>query len=608
MLVVNGVITQNWINTNKFSIKKLRISSKNIINVEDDSFNGQAFEELEILSLVLMKIEVLQEGTFRGLQMLKELNLQRCTVKQINEKALLHVASSLQTLLVHEMQLEFNPKNLTGSILLPGISTIDFSYNKLGKNLKRESISHVGHNLVQIYLLSSQIEQIGCGTFEKMTSLKQIFLSGNMLSTLEPCVFGETVINNLPIGAIYINQNYWNCDCCLLWLKQLRIQKKIAGNPTCQSNHSLPFEAVEFCNEDFPNCPSKPEESTTTTTTTTTITTTSTQEYEDTTSATSSEESTTITTTITTTSTTTRESENTTLVTDSEESTLGETLTSPEGSSNTINLKCYVNQNDSQTTIFQYNYTYINFDLTSKGDKKFQIKIDSIMNNNDAIIWFEGRSDPNKTFCRTNFKTDSEFDVDDLEQGISYIFCYLHNGRILSPWNCKSKSTPPPFSLRPWIINEDKAFIIGIITFMLLICVFLGAVIVFIAIRKNPSLLRGSKRVVMVKKSDAIVMPAKFKAEEKCAEFKRDVTARTSFRRTTFRRSVSETSIMSGSYVSAAEPTTVQLLNWRLERLRSRNNNEKVIMESVTPPPLAARPGVSNFPDDYDSFSGISMA
>lgn len=575
LLVRNGVITQNWINTNKFTINKLKISSKNIINVEDNSFNGRVFEELESLSLVLMKIEVLQAEIFNGLEMLKELNLQRCIVKQINDKALLHVASSLQTLLVHQMELAWSPKNLTGSIPLPSLSTIDFGYNRMGRILNRESISQVGKKLVQIYLLDSQIEEIGCGTFEKMTALLQIFLSGNMLSKLEPCVFGERLINTLPIGSIYINGNNWDCNCDLTWLKQLKIQKKVNGNPICQSNYSMPFESVQFCNEDCPNCIIPNPEITTMTPTTITTTTTN------------------------------RETEDTS-ATDSEESTLGGPSTSPEESTTTIDIQCHVNQNDSETATIPYNY--VNFDLTNEGDHTIQIKIDSIKSKNDSIIWFEGRSNPDMTSCRTNFNTSSEFSVDNLKHGKSYTFCYLHEGRILSPWSCISRSTPPPLSLQAWIINEDKPFVIGITIFILLICIFLGAIIVFIAIRKNPSLLRGSKRVVMVKKSDAIVMPAKFKAEEKCAEFKRDVTARASFRRTTFRRSVSETSIMSGSYVSAAEPTTVQLLNWRLERLKSRNDNEKIIMESVSPPPLPARPGFSNFPDDYDSFSGMSMA
>lgn len=192
-----------------------------------------------------MKIDTLEEGTFEGLQSIRGLSMNRCEINQINQNALKVVAPNLELLYMTYMKLPFNPKNLTGSVPLPRLTEVYFIYNKI-RSLDAESFSQI-QNPEIVYLHWNQIEQIGCGTFEKMTSLKKLWLDSNLLTTMGSCVFGSTVINGLGQNVMTIGDNNWNCNCELNWLKQLKIDKKIYGIPRCASHSNLPFEEVNFC-------------------------------------------------------------------------------------------------------------------------------------------------------------------------------------------------------------------------------------------------------------------------------------------------------------------------------------------------------------------------
>ncbi|XP_077286300.1 lumican-like [Arctopsyche grandis] len=243
--IENGKLSQNWINTTSFRISRLQIYTANTNSIENKAFVGYAFEKLRDLRLDNMKIDTIEEGTFEGLQSLQLLDVSRLEVNHINENALKLVAPTLEILFVNSMVLPFNPTNLTGTVELPQIHAIVMSGNKMSF-IDSGSFAQIS-NIKFLYLDYSEIENIGCGTFQKMILMKRLRLDRNSLTTLDPCVFGDEIIGNLQTSALNLANNKWNCNCDLDWLKQLKISNKVFDEPRCASHSDLPFEDVNFC-------------------------------------------------------------------------------------------------------------------------------------------------------------------------------------------------------------------------------------------------------------------------------------------------------------------------------------------------------------------------
>ncbi|XP_077286301.1 uncharacterized protein LOC143911324 [Arctopsyche grandis] len=246
--VENGRLSQGWINTTNYRILELHVIDTKIESIENNAFKGFAFEELILLLIQNMKIDTLEEGTFEGLLSLSQLKIFNCEINHINENVLRAVAPNLQTLSLANMILPLNPTNLTGTVPLPKLNHVYMSFNEM-TSLDAGSFSQI-ENVELLYVYLNQIKHVGCGTFEKMKSLTLLWLQRNLLTTLDPCVFGDEAINNLRKDVLTIGKNEWNCNCDLAWLKQLKIENKIQDNPTCASHSNLPFEKVNFCEEE----------------------------------------------------------------------------------------------------------------------------------------------------------------------------------------------------------------------------------------------------------------------------------------------------------------------------------------------------------------------
>ncbi|XP_077296108.1 uncharacterized protein LOC143918213 [Arctopsyche grandis] len=248
LLVENGKLSKNWIETTSFRISELQIIAATIETIESYAFMGFAFEEMKYLTFKEMKIDSLEEGIFVGLPLLLALTINKCEINHINENTLKAVAPHLESLHLTQMVLPINPTILTGTIPLPNLTFFGLTYSNVG-SLNADSFSQI-ENCEILYLHWSQIEHIGCGTFEKMTSIMLMTLDSNRLTTLDSCVFGDEVISGFGKYAISFGDNKWNCSCNLKWLKQLKTENKTRGNPTCASHSDLPFDEVNFCEEE----------------------------------------------------------------------------------------------------------------------------------------------------------------------------------------------------------------------------------------------------------------------------------------------------------------------------------------------------------------------
>lgn len=97
--------------------------------------------------------------------------------------------------------------------------------------------------------------------------------------------------------------------------------------------------------------------------------------------------------------------------------------------------------------------------------------------------------------------------VDSLAPDTVYTFCALYRlPQMFSPFQCKTFVTKQG---HPWLYDEQKAIIITAITMLILLALVVGIIMTYFLIRRIPSLIKGSKRVVMVnnRAKDVMILP-----------------------------------------------------------------------------------------------------
>lgn len=633
------------------------ISGSSLTSISPGVFDEAAFRKLKKLELNGITLTLLQSGTFTGLSQLDSLKIRNSHIDEIDQDVFQPLSLKISILEIEN-----------SDIILP-----QFTGNSDLKNVKLAQLLQVRpmavvtseyfsglEQVTSLYIYSNDIKQIQKNAFLRQTNLQLLHINLNSLSTLSRNVFSSSA--KLP--TIFVADNPWNCTCELKWLQDAIREKQndTKESPKCrfpEEYDSQNIVDVDVC----PNIETTMEPETTISITTditpddTTFSTTVSPSSDIPTSSstvpTDSENSPTITTPETNTSSTTLSSS---VSTDSENSITPETDTNSttQTSIGYVQINCtdptskavversilfsrkprrrllWLRSDANDLVLSQES---LNFSIKDDVSGIVTVTINSSLTPSDKLIWFiagtdyvgEQETSSNSIGCFT--RLGKETSVTDLNPGETYTFCLLEDGeKRVSPLDCRAHVVSVPWHQKAWMSNEHKGVIIGCITAALVICLLVGALLIYLIIRKNPSLLRGSKRVVMVKHraADAIVMPPNFKEVcEKRKDAKRPPKSNSlANKRSTFRRSISETSIIStrsaaASYVSAVEPTPVQLLHWRLERLRGsppggeqRSPTAHLMSpapHSTSSPPLPpVRPPITDFILESDSLSGIS--
>lgn len=100
--------------------------------------------------------------------------------------------------------------------------------------------------------------------------------------------------------------------------------------------------------------------------------------------------------------------------------------------------------------------------------------------------------------------------IKDLQPTTVYTFCVFvtfdPEVEFDTPFQCKSLQTPTPFARQTWIYQEQKVIILTSFLMLLLVSLILGIVMTYLLIRRMPTLMKGSKRVVMVNNRSKDVM------------------------------------------------------------------------------------------------------
>ncbi|PSN45760.1 hypothetical protein C0J52_08058 [Blattella germanica] len=235
-------------------------------------------------------------------------------------------------------------------------------------------------------------------------------------------------------------------------------------------------------------------------------------------------------------------------------------------------LNLIIEENDEENTLI--------IKMEHGGYTLFWMNIDNTKEINCNLTPFKHEPCSSPYFI-AKFKTDPS---------INYTLCALsNNGDPLNPLNCRAYTTLPYEDDRAWLVNGEKILICCIFGGAILICFFAGGILIYIIVRRHPRLIKGNKRVIVVRHraGDVMVMPKEYyyatKGDDYCG-FRRNsetsyYTARTS----------------STSYVTAIQPTPVQLIAWKFNRMWNRltPDSKKHDIEKATsnePPPLPPHP------------------
>ncbi|XP_076643582.1 uncharacterized protein LOC143353863 [Halictus rubicundus] len=546
---LSNSLRKNWLSTS-LSIEELELDSCSLREIEDDAFDHPSFEGTKKLTLLKNRLTSLRKAAFRPLTSLEKLIIRENFIEQVESNLLENAAGSLSNLdLNGVIDDPLFLRNITGGKVLKKLEILSLRGNFISE-ITDESFRGAP-NVQSLYLINSGIVSMSRGSLEPMSSsIIQLFLTENKISSLPKGIFDSMLQRQKPF-RVELNANGWNCDCGLQWMQDLinTHPNVITSSPICSSpseNAGKSFIAAEFC----PFNSTGPA----------------------------------ITTSTTHNSQTTTKKPEMIAVTCS----IPEFFPSPGGSRKLL------------STDLEFPSGVPGFLVDSVTDKSIVLKLPSL-EQGLALLWFDNGSPKRSVSCAKHVRRS--YHVQNVDPETSYTICLLtDNEDTVSPLNCLAATTLPAYMSRTWLRNADKAQTVILLTLVVATVFFIGIFATFLIVWKYPSLLQGSKRVMLVKKNelDAIVLPKGVNVEKK--GWRRGGVAQGDNKvedgyitplppapllppRTS---RISRVSLLSDwhSYVSEVEPTETQLTSWGLARLHSDLENQTADAPPLPPYPL----------------------
>jgi len=157
--------------------------------------------------------------------------------------------------------------------------------------------------------------------------------------------------------------------------------------------------------------------------------------------------------------------------------------------------------------------------------------------------------------------------IQNLEPQKSYLICVFDDVEFnVNLLDCVPHTTQPLAANQAWLTFGSKPFAIVILVVVSIGAFIVGSGIFYFLVRKNPTLIKGSKKVIVVKRMDkqqVMIMPDGYKNYKNNSNSSNESS------------DVSNTDNCSVvSYISAIQPSPMELLAYRLERLREKIQEE----------------------------------
>ncbi|XP_015434607.1 PREDICTED: leucine-rich repeat transmembrane protein FLRT1-like [Dufourea novaeangliae] len=563
-----NALRKNWLRTN-LSIEELTLDSCSLREIEDDVFALSIFEATKRIVLTNNKFTSLRKAVFRHLTTLEELSIRDNIVSQAEFNLLETVANSLVIL---ELNRAINDTEVLRNILGGGtLSKVQIL------SLRRNTIPVISHELfvgvpavVSLYLEDSRIKTVSRRAFDPIAySIEQLFITGNMITSLPTGLF-DSILRAKRNFRMAIHNNPWNCECNLKWLQDLKTNSPSIFNEdlycsTPEMNAGKSFNRAEFCPSDS-----------------------------------------TIPTTLVENSSTASTNHNPEHPTTTEISATTGTVASPVIAINCSFAKSYIQKSLLSTTSRKLLSTDVqlpsrltDFFVLKTTDRYILINLPNL-DKAAKLFWFNNDDVEGSVSCAKNIR--HAYLVQNIDQQTTYTICLLRdNEDTVSPLNCLAVTTGSAYESRTWLTNSDKAEAISLLAVSFALLFLVGVVVTYLVIMKYPSLLRCSKRVMLVKKNnvDAIVLPKGVHVDRKERRFGTVTPANNKFEDGYITplppvpvplprvSRISRVSLQSdlNSYVSELEATETQLASWRLTRLNSELEKQKSDAPPLPPHP-----------------------
>lgn len=218
--------------------------------IESDSFNAAQFKRLRKLEFINVPIKVFKNGAFNGLTDLRELQIHRAVVAEVEENMLapLQNLGEFNILDCRGNGLEIN--HFFGPVKMERLKYVTIKHCPFKDKIIESTFSGLS-SVVHLNLNGNEIEEIGEKSLDVLLqTLKVLDLSHNKLQTL-PVDFLKKIMRKKDI-VIFFSENRWRCDIVefieknrILNIKIEKINCRWDDIPTMQ-NEILVSSASEF--------------------------------------------------------------------------------------------------------------------------------------------------------------------------------------------------------------------------------------------------------------------------------------------------------------------------------------------------------------------------
>ncbi|XP_017890707.1 leucine-rich repeat transmembrane protein FLRT3-like [Ceratina calcarata] len=530
----------NWLDS-KLSIRELTLDSCSLSEIEDNAFTSDTFVDTSTIILTNNYLISLRKKMFHNLKALERLTIkQKTAIKSAELNSLQEVSDTLTSLQLEEGVINDNKvlQNITGSDTLPNLVELSIRYN---------SIPEVNAELFQglpavksVYIDNSKVETVSIDTLKPFIHITQFILDNNNINSL-PEGLTDPVLGSSKF-SLSIHDNPWHCDCSLKWIQDIIISRsiKIPQIPFCktpQENKDKTFLIADFCSQSNSTTTTRRREQSTVRTTT-------------------------------------------------------ETTTPQEITVNCANTKRMINHHSREpmSNTLQVRSPFPDFYIKNISETMITLNLPNI---SGTLIWFSNdtRDSPG---CEKIVKTSHV--LHNMQSKKAYTICLLGEDKTsISPLNClpafAANNLDDESENKPWMRASDKLLVYMFFTMSCVLTFIMGCLMTFLMVRRHPTLLSGSERVMMVKHREvkAIVLPKGVNVSDNkqkldCDRFYNKsedgyVTPLPPVDETLPRR-VRRVSLQSdkNSYVSQVEATGSQLNSWRVMM-------ERQMFESPPTPP-----------------------
>ncbi|CAK1581685.1 unnamed protein product [Parnassius mnemosyne] len=541
-MFVNSILPLNWLSDMRSNIRTVSVIGGNLNQIPPHAFMSPFATNVRSLFLEDITITSWVPETFIGLSNLKELFIKNCKLLNIHYSALRTIDDTLKTLDIKATNI-WNPTNVTGTADLIKLTTVDFSKNDFLDVLDESSFYEL-QNCKILYLNSCKITSIGNGTFDRLMNLQILFLNNNHIYQVPEGLFNVLLsLEHKP--RINLQDNPWICQCSNNDLRNLHLQDLLIVEPSCY----YPIEIRGFTFTEFENyCTnySQTELIISDTNGTNRL-----YEYKSN-------------KTFNMNSKLTCDGHN--KQTDSELFTLISPFSEYQCLNNRIhNIELVPLASNAVSELLTKSSSWIKPIFYSKSHLYSLVEIDLFGPSSYSLIWFRSAC-PKEVYCVSSLP--KVLRVYNVNNNAYYTFCRTKNGTILN-----EECVVYDLSKFNSSFNHNTSLLYILTAF---ICLSSGALCVYWLIRKNPGLLKGSKRVLFVKHKqvDALVLPPKIPSRNNltgmCSSSDKSrnifiVSPHINSSPWKFVRMNSTRSTNSSpSYISAIQPSEDQLAQWRL--------------------------------------------